>query len=77
MRDMKNKLILVLFLMLCSVVVSAQSYVEKHKNGDWYLGLAGGFSQSLAENAVSTDFISHQIPSVNVLIGHHFTPVFG
>lgn len=74
---MKNKLILVLFMMLYSVLASAQSYVEKHKNGDWYFGLAGGFSQSLAENAVSTDFISHQIPSANVLIGHHFTPVFG
>lgn len=56
---------------------NAQSYVQKHKHGDWYYGMAVGFSQSLAENAVSTDFITHQIPSVNLMVGHNFTPVFG
>lgn len=74
---MKNRIFLMLFLLVCTVQAVAQSYVEKHKNGDWYWGLAAGFSQSLAENAVSTDFISHQIPSANVLLGHNFTPVFG
>ena len=74
---MKNRIFLMLFLLVCTVPAVAQSYVEKHKNGDWYWGLAAGFSQSLAENAVSTDFISHQIPSANVLLGHNFTPVFG
>ena len=41
------------------------------------MGLGGGFSQSLAENAVSTDFIFHQMPSVDFLVGHNFTPAFG
>ena len=57
--------------------VKAQPYELKHKGGDWYIGLAGGFSQSLAENAVKTDFITHQIPSVNLFVGHNFTPTFG
>lgn len=65
--------------LMCSwgVMAKAQSYVMKHKGGDWYVGVAGGFSQSLAENAVKTDFITHQIPSANILVGHNFTPTFG
>ena len=55
----------------------AQPYVPKHKGGDWYVGVAGGFSQSLAENAVKSDFIVHQIPSANIFVGHNFTPTFG
>ena len=53
------------------------SIQQKHKHGDWYLGLGAGFSQSLAENAMSTDFIAHQTPSVNLLFGHNFNPAFG
>ena len=49
----------------------------KHKHGDWYFGLGGGFSQSLAENADATDFIFHQFPSLDIVLGHNFTPVFG
>ena len=49
----------------------------KHKHGDWFMGLGGGFSQSLAENADGTDFIFHQLPSVGGVIGHNFSPVFG
>lgn len=55
----------------------AQELEPKHKGGDFYVGIAGGFSQSLAENAVKTDFITHQIPSANLLIGYNFTPAFG
>lgn len=64
-------------LFLGSVAVIAQPYSLKHKGGDWYMGLSGGFSQSLAENAVKTDFITHQIPSVNLFVGHNFTPTIG
>ena len=53
------------------------SIQQKHKHGDWYLGIGAGFSQSLAENAMSTDFIAHQTPSVNLLFGHNFNPAFG
>lgn len=49
----------------------------KHKHGDWYMGLGGGFSQSLAENADATDFMFHQLPSLDFVLGHNFTPVFG
>lgn len=70
--------VLVFALMLCGAgVAKAQPYVQKHKGGDWYAGVAGGFSQSLAENAVKTDFITHQIPSANIFVGHNFTPTFG
>ena len=57
--------------------VSAQSYVEKHKHGDWYAGIGVGYSQCLAENAVASDFIANQLPSYNVMVGYNFTPVFG
>ena len=69
--------LIVVMLLSWAGAVKAQSYEQKHKGGDWYIGLAGGFSQSLAENAVKTDFITHQIPSVNLLVGHNFTPAFG
>lgn len=69
-------LIMALFL-FGARAAEAQPYVPKHKGGDWYIGVAGGFSQSLAENAVKTDFITHQIPSANILVGHNFTPTFG
>ena len=74
---MKYNIILFIFLFAIDGSVSAQSYVPKHKHGDWYFGVAGGFSQSLAENAVNTDFITHQIPSANIFLGHNFTPAFG
>ena len=69
--------LMTVMLLWGTVSMQAQPYVQKHKGGDWYIGLAGGFSQSLAENAVNTDFITHQIPSANVFIGHNFTPTFG
>ena len=50
---------------------------EGHKHGDWFYGLGIGFSQSLAENAKGADFITHQMPSFDVLFGHNFSPVFG
>ena len=74
---MKYNLILLILLFAMSGKVSAQSNTLKHKHGDWYFGIAGGFSQSLAENAVNTDFITHQIPSANILLGHNFSPTFG
>lgn len=52
-------------------------YAPKHKGGDFYMGAGIGFSQSLAENAVKSDFIMHQIPSADVLIGYNFNPYFG
>lgn len=73
----KRFFLMVAFLLSWVGAAKAQSYELKHKGGDWYVGVAGGFSQSLAENAVKTDFITHQIPSVNVLIGHNFAPTFG
>ena len=36
-----------------------------------------GFSQSLAENSEATDFIAHQLPSLDLVVGHNFTPIFG
>ena len=63
--------------MLQALSASAQSYVEKHKNGDWYVGIGAGYSQCLAENAEASDFIGHQVPSYNVMIGHNFSPVMG
>lgn len=72
------RMALAVVLLLFGVGVGqAQPYVPQHKGGDWYVGAAGGFSQSLAENAVKSDFITHQIPSVNVFVGHNFTPTFG
>lgn len=50
---------------------------EKHKNGDWYLGLAAGYSQCLAENAVAEDFIAHHLPSFNLMVGHNMSTSFG
>lgn len=71
-------IILMVALFISSTgVIKAQPYIQKHKGGDWYAGAAAGFSQSLAENAVKTDFITHQIPSANVFVGHNFTPTFG
>lgn len=63
-------------LALCLSSSSAQT-LNKHKHGDWYFGIGGGFSQSLAENANNTDFIFHQLPSINMLLGHNFSPTFG
>ncbi|MBP3214045.1 MAG: OmpA family protein [Bacteroidaceae bacterium] len=74
---MKNRIILAVGCLLCVLTLSAQSHIEKHKHGDWYWGAGLGFSQSLAENAKGTDFIVRQIPSVDILVGHHFTPAFG
>lgn len=74
---MLGVLLLAVMLFACPETVSAQRNAPKHKGGDFYVGVATGFSQSLAENAVNTDFISHQLPSANVLIGYNFTPVFG
>ena len=58
-------------------VAMAQPFVPKHKGGDWYMGGGIGFSQSLAENAVKSDFIVHQIPSANLFVGYNFSPAFG
>lgn len=74
---MRNKIICLVLVLLCGLTASAQSYVQRHKHGDWYVGLGGGFSQSLAENAKAEDFITHQRPSINLLLGHNFTPAFG
>lgn len=74
---MRNKMICLMFVLLYGLTSSAQSYVQKHKHGDWFWGVGGGFSQSLAENAMASDFITHQIPSVDMVLGHHFSPSFG
>lgn len=74
---MRNRIIFFVIFLLNMLLVSAQSYMQKHKHGDWYYGMGIGFSQSLAENAVNTDFIFHQRPSVNLLLGHNFNPAFG
>lgn len=74
---MKHKILLLIAFILFSAFANCQSYVQKHKGGDWYYGIGGGFSQSLAENAVSTDFIFHQLPSFDMTVGHNFTPVLG
>ena len=42
----------VMSMLMCALTASAQSgTTPKHKHGDWYVGIGGGFSQSLAENA--------------------------
>ncbi len=65
-------------LLVCVLTASAQLYnAPKHKHGDWYIGVGGGFSQSLAENADGTDFIFHQLPSIDAVLGHNFNPAFG
>lgn len=64
-------------LMVFAASANAQNKELKHKGGDFYMGVGVGFSQSLAENAVKTDFIRHQIPSANVLIGYNFNPYVG
>lgn len=74
---MKQRMIWTVCLLACALVACAQSYVPQHKHGDWYYGIGAGFSQSLAENAEATDFIAHQLPSLNLLLGHNFTPAFG
>jgi len=60
-----------------SIDVNAQNRDQKHQGGDFYMGVGVGFSQSFAENAVKTDFIRHQIPSADVLIGYNFNPYIG
>lgn len=77
---MRNKLFLLVFLWVCGVCgvsIVAQSAMLRHKHGDWFWGIGVGFSQSLAENAKSTDFIVRQLPSVSMLFGHNFSPAFG
>ena len=72
----KNRLVWLVLVLMCGLTASAQSYAEKHKHGDWFFGFGVGFSQSLAENAEGTDFL-HQRPSMDILLGHNFTPAFG
>lgn len=55
----------------------AQSYVQKHKHGDWYAGLGLGMTHSLSENARQADLFTHPMPGAQVLLGHNFTPVMG
>lgn len=74
---MKNRIILAVLCLLCGLTLSAQNQIVKHKHGDWFWGAGLGFSQSLAENAKGTDFIFRQVPSVDLLFGHNFTPAFG
>lgn len=74
---MKNRIMLAAMFLLCELAVFGQSRVIKHRHGDWYSGAGIGFCQSLAENAEGTDFLAHQMPSINFMIGHNFTPVFG
>ena len=58
------KTIWTMCLLTCALTASAQLYnAPKHKHGDWYMGIGGGFSQSMAENADATDFIFHQMPT--------------
>ena len=65
-------------LLMCTLTASAQiKNAPRHKHGDWFVGIGGGFSQSMAENADATDFIFHQFPSIDVVLGHNFTPVIG
>ena len=72
------KTIWTMCLLTCALTASAQLYnAPKHKHGDWYMGIGGGFSQSMAENADATDFIFHQMPSFSGVLGHNFSPVFG
>ena len=78
MKRFLMKLTLTMCLLMCVLAASAQLYTApKHKHGDWYIGLGGGFSQSMAENSKASDFIFHQMPSVNFTLGHNFTPSFG
>lgn len=78
MKRFLMKLIATMCLLACVLAASAQLYdAPKHKHGDWYMGVGGGFSQSLAENADATDFIFHQLPSVDFVLGHNFSPSFG
>lgn len=77
---MDKRMIVAAAVLAQSLTMAAQSVLpvqEKHKNGDWYVGLGVGYSQCLAENAQAEDFISHQIPSYNVMIGHNFSRTFG
>lgn len=64
-------------LLLCGVEAVAQSYVQKHKHGDWYAGLGVGMAHSLAENARQADLFTHPMPVAQVMLGHNFTPIFG
>ena len=78
MKRYLMKLTLTMSLLMCVLAASAQLYkAPKHKHGDWYIGLGGGFSQSMAENADASDFIFHQMPSINFTLGHNFSPAFG
>ena len=78
MKRFLMKLTLTMCLLMGVLAASAQLYkAPKHKHGDWYIGLGGGFSQSMAENAKASDFIFHQMPSVNFTLGHNFTPSLG
>ncbi len=74
---MKNRILLAILFLGCMLTISAQSRERLHKHGDWFWGVGAGFSQSLAENAKGTDFISRQMPSFNLLFGHNFTPSLG
>lgn len=79
-RQFSNRLLWCVFLWFCGVCVAsmqAQSGEARHKHGDWFWGVGAGFSQSLAENAKGTDFIVRQLPSVNMLLGHNFSPNVG
>ena len=49
---------------------------EKHKHGDWYLGLGVGVSQCMAENGDADDFFKN-VPSFSVMLGHNFSHSFG
>ena len=64
-------------LWLWALTMLAQTPQRRHKHGDWYYGVGMGFSQSLAENSEATDFIAHQLPSLDLVVGHNFTPIFG
>ena len=66
-----------LLLLILVTSMTAQPYVQKHKHGDWFAGVSGGVTQSLAENAKSTDFLAHPLPTLGVSLGHNFNPYFG
>lgn len=77
MKDMRKKVMSVMLVLMLVLPALAQETVRKHKHGDWFVGVGAGFSQSMAENANATDFMFHQVPSFNVLLGHNFSPSFG
>lgn len=68
--------------LLIMLVSAPASWAQKHKRsyegpGNWFIGIEGGTTHALSENAAQFDVMHVKVPSGSIQLGYLFTPRLG